>query len=70
MYRHHAFTAAVAALLFTQGAAQANDAPYSTGVDTDYPKRVFFGDLHLHIDSTKMYNLLQKLFSFENSATL
>ena len=21
---------------------------YSTGVGTDYPKRVFFGDLHLH----------------------
>ncbi|MEL0087685.1 MAG: DUF3604 domain-containing protein, partial [Halieaceae bacterium] len=62
MYRRHALTAAVAALLFTQGAAQANDTPYSTGVDTDYPKRVFFGDLHLHsnisADAHSMGNLL------------
>ena len=62
MYRRHALTAAVAALLFTQGVAQANDAPYSTGVDTDYPKRVFFGDLHLHsnisADAHSMGNLL------------
>ena len=62
MYRRHALTAAVAALLFTQGAVKANDALYSTGVDTDYPKRVFFGDLHLHsnisADAHSMGNLL------------
>ena len=35
---------------------------YSTGVGTDYPKRVFFGDLHLHsnisADAHSMGNLL------------
>ena len=62
MYRRHALTAAVAALIFTHGAAQADGPPYSTGVDTDYPKRVFFGDLHLHsnisADAHSMGNLL------------
>ena len=62
MYHCHTFGAAIAATLFALGAAQANDAPYSTGVDTDYPKRVFFGDLHLHsntsADAHSMGNLL------------
>ena len=62
MYRRHALTAAVAALIFTHGATQADGPPYSTGVDTDYPKRVFFGDLHLHsnisADAHSMGNLL------------
>ena len=62
MYRRHALAAAVAALIFTHGAAQADGPPYSTGVDTDYPKRVFFGDLHLHsnisADAHSMGNLL------------
>ena len=26
----------------------ASEVNYSTGIDTDYPKQVFFGDLHLH----------------------
>ena len=62
MYRRHALTAAIAALIFTHGATQADGSPYSTGVDTDYPKRVFFGDLHLHsnisADAHSMGNLL------------
>ncbi|MEL0007541.1 MAG: DUF3604 domain-containing protein, partial [Luminiphilus sp.] len=40
----------------------ASDTTYSTGVDTDYPKHVFFGDLHLHsnisADAHSMGNLL------------
>ena len=62
MYRCHTLTAVAATILFAHGSAQANNAPYSTGVDTDYPKHVFFGDLHLHsntsADAHSMGNLL------------
>ena len=32
----------------SQGVTVTSASDYSTGVNTDYPKRVFFGDLHLH----------------------
>ena len=48
MHRLNSVAAAVATLTLISLQAQASDVPYSTGVDTDYPKRVFFGDLHLH----------------------
>ena len=55
-----------AALAATAAVAQpnghANTETYSTGVGTDYPKQVFFGDLHLHsnisADAQSMGNLL------------
>ncbi len=44
------------------GVALSTASDYSTGVNTDYPKRVFFGDLHLHsnisADAHSMGNLL------------
>lgn len=44
------------------GVTTANASEYSTGVGTEYPKRVFFGDLHLHsnisADAHSMGNLL------------
>ena len=50
----------IAALSHNAASASASD--YSTGVNTDYPKRVFFGDLHLHsnisADAHSMGNLL------------
>ena len=54
-----ALTAAVAV---AQSNSHANTETYSTGVGTDYPKQVFFGDLHLHsnisADAQSMGNLL------------
>jgi len=51
---------ALAALSHNVTSTSASD--YSTGVNTDYPKRVFFGDLHLHsnisADAHSMGNLL------------
>jgi hypothetical protein len=60
-YNQLAATVAIAAtLVHTTG--DASDTTYSTGVDTDYPKHVFFGDLHLHsnisADAHSMGNLL------------
>ncbi|MDG2461042.1 MAG: DUF3604 domain-containing protein [Luminiphilus sp.] len=57
------FTAAiVAAAVVAQPNSHASDETYSTGVGTDYPKQVFFGDLHLHsnisADAQSMGNLL------------
>jgi len=63
MYRYRQFTTALAAsIVLSQSPTQASDATYSTGVATDYPKQVFFGDLHLHsnisADAHSMGNLL------------
>ena len=62
MHRLNSVAATVATLTLISLQAQASDLPYSTGVDTDYPKRVFFGDLHLHsnisADAQSMGNLL------------
>jgi len=48
--------------LLAQTNSHANTETYSTGVGTDYPKQVFFGDLHLHsnisADAQSMGNLL------------
>jgi hypothetical protein len=63
MHRHSqlAATVAIAATLM-HATGNASDTTYSTGVDTDYPKHVFFGDLHLHsnisADAHSMGNLL------------
>ena len=63
MYRYRQVTTALAAsIVLSQSPTQASDATYSTGVATDYPKQVFFGDLHLHsnisADAHSMGNLL------------
>jgi len=63
MYRYRQLTTALAAsIVLSQTPTQASDATYSTGVATDYPKQVFFGDLHLHsnisADAHSMGNLL------------
>ena len=54
--------ALAAAALVAQPNSHANTGTYSTGVGTDYPKQVFFGDLHLHsnisADAQSMGNLL------------
>ena len=54
--------ALAAAAAMTQLNSHANTETYSTGVGTDYPKQVFFGDLHLHsnisADAQSMGNLL------------
>lgn len=54
--------AVVAAIAVSSPAAHAETPPYSTGINTDYPKQVFFGDLHLHsnisADAQSMGNLL------------
>ena len=54
--------ALAAAAAVTQLISHANTETYSTGVGTDYPKQVFFGDLHLHsnisADAQSMGNLL------------
>ena len=54
--------ALAAAALVAQPNCHANTETYSTGVGTDYPKQVFFGDLHLHsnisADAQSMGNLL------------
>ena len=55
--------AALAATAFVvQPNSHASTDTYSTGVGTDYPKQVFFGDLHLHsnisADAQSMGNLL------------
>jgi len=55
-----ALALSIAAL--SQSTALVSASEYSTGVNTDYPKRVFFGDLHLHsnisADAHSMGNLL------------
>ena len=60
-YNQLAATVAIAATL-VHATGNASDTTYSTGVDTDYPKHVFFGDLHLHsnisADAHSMGNLL------------
>lgn len=60
-YSQLAATVAIAATL-VHATGNASDTTYSTGVDTDYPKHVFFGDLHLHsnisADAHSMGNLL------------
>ncbi len=63
MPRLRVFAAALAATaLVAQPNSHANTDNYSTGVGTDYPKQVFFGDLHLHsnisADAQSMGNLL------------
>ena len=54
--------ALTATTLVAQLNSHANTETYSTGVGTDYPKQVFFGDLHLHsnisADAQSMGNLL------------
>ena len=54
--------ALAAAVATAQPHSHANTETYSTGVGTDYPKQVFFGDLHLHsnisADAQSMGNLL------------
>ena len=60
---HARLTAALSACLacLSLGVSAAEDS-YSTGINTDYPKQVFFGDLHLHsnisADAQSMGNLL------------
>jgi hypothetical protein len=60
---HTRLTAALSACLacLSLGVSAAEDS-YSTGINTDYPKQVFFGDLHLHsnisADAQSMGNLL------------
>ena len=50
MPRLRVLAAALAAsALVAQTNSHANTETYSTGVGTDYPKQVFFGDLHLHL---------------------
>ena len=55
-------TALAASALVAQLNSYADTETYSTGVGTDYPKQVFFGDLHLHsnisADAQSMGNLL------------
>jgi hypothetical protein len=63
MHRHSQLAATVAiAATLVHATGNASDTTYSTGVDTDYPKHVFFGDLHLHsnisADAHSMGNLL------------
>ena len=63
MPRLRVLAAALAATaLVAQPNSHANTDTYSTGVGTDYPKQVFFGDLHLHsnisADAQSMGNLL------------
>ena len=52
----------ISLVALSQGVALTSASDYSTGVNTDYPKRVFFGDLHLHsnisADAHSMGNLL------------
>ena len=54
--------AAIALVCVSHHVAPISASEYSTGVGTDYPKRVFFGDLHLHsnisADAHSMGNLL------------
>ena len=54
--------ALIAGAVIAQPNSRANTETYSTGVGTDYPKQVFFGDLHLHsnisADAQSMGNLL------------
>ena len=51
-----------AAIAVSSSATHAEMPAYSTGINTDYPKQVFFGDLHLHsnisADAQSMGNLL------------
>jgi hypothetical protein len=54
--------AVVAAIAVASSTTHAETPSYSTGINTDYPKQVFFGDLHLHsnisADAQSMGNLL------------
>ena len=54
--------AVVAAIAVASSTTHAEMPAYSTGINTDYPKQVFFGDLHLHsnisADAQSMGNLL------------
>lgn len=51
-----------AAIAVSSSTTHAEMPAYSTGINTDYPKQVFFGDLHLHsnisADAQSMGNLL------------
>lgn len=53
---------AIVLVSLAQHVTPINASEYSSGVGTDYPKRVFFGDLHLHsnisADAHSMGNLL------------